>query len=322
MSITIEWADWINPDNGKTVRIKAADYNKERDGGTLMCPHPGCTCELKHVPEHKGRGSIIISAHFARKTGKQVHNRTMGCIYPNSTHEENAKARAEKANKIINFFESTGQKYIYLNNPFPGTTELPQKLRTIWRHVNNHPTATQSDNDATFSVKTAKDWERLRQHKSFGDPFYKDAFVVSNSYTVPFAQFQALSHARLIKIAAYDVQHQFNHMVLTEVTPLPGKTEVNHEKGVYFIKCKPQAVKSKKDNFTLNIQPVIATSSRALAEEFNKHGDDKRFLVWASGVRINPAHTHQQAEMIRDGLSENNLPVTLLVNDRRQFVPL
>lgn len=321
MSVTIEWADWISPENGSTVRIRAVDYNKDNMGGTLICPHPGCTCELKHIPEHEGLGSVTISPHFARKGKDQQHNRAIGCDFPNTSQDKDAKKRAGKANKIITFFEGKGQKYIYLNRGFEKQEfSFPRGLmETQWRYVNNHRTAKQSDYDVSISVKNARDWEKLRHHKSFRDKFYDNAFVVANGYTIPFRHFESLSYARLIKLADHTAKKHFNRAVLTEVTPLPAKTGTNFEEGIYFIKCKPETVPSGPDHFPINVQPVIATRSSELVEEFNKRGDDQRFLLWASSARVDPENTQKAAELIRQGQVENSLPVTLWVYDKKQI---
>lgn len=328
MTVTMEYALWTDLESGaKPKLIKAAHYSKERDGGILTCAHPRCTAELYHVAAHsitgggeksgKSRNVMMrkISAHFARKAG-EIHNRDAGCDYPNSEDAGSVK----RANRLMAFFGAKGRKYIYLNSGLEGGQfNLPNAYKAFFRTTKHYgSTVKQSPLDATYSVKTAKDWRKLEQHTPFEDAFYNNVDVIANGYRVPFREFMMLSYKQLFNTAFHDAVHHNSRALVTEVVPLVHKSGTNEESGTYFVPCAPQRVPGRHSGFEYKVQPILATRRPELFKDF---ADSVRYRIWATRALVDP-DVRGRLQSIREGSAPDSLPVTLWVNTENQIAEL
>lgn len=327
MPITIGYADLIDPTTGATkIGVAASDYNKERDGGQLVCPHPGCKAELMHRPSYMARGGETISAHFARMPDA-VHDRNAGCPYPNKGDRPDSKAE----NRLFGFLNCDVQKYIYLNNALQpdNSLKLPGQLRLRFRRVNGHSTVKRNEYEKTWSVSSAKDLTTLYRHNDFSNDFYKNVKVVvsapnrNGSFGLQFNSFFAPDIESLFRRAAKQDKDNANHPVATIVRPSLVRTATNLQAdgdGWYYMDCLPETregVNVKGTEF--NLTPVLRTRDPAI---FEKLKDTERTMVVGTIDDFDKAASAKTAQDIAAGRIANRLPITITVNSADQIEPM
>ncbi len=327
MPITIGYADLIDPTTGETkIGVAASDYDKERDGGQLLCPHPGCKAELMHRPAHTALGSKTIPAHFARMPNA-AHDRSAGCPYPNKGDRPDAKSE----NRLFGFLNCDVQKYVYLNNNLKpdSSLRLPGNLRLRFRQVNGHPTVTRNEYEKTWGVSSAKDLATLYRHNDFGNDFYKNVKVVvsppnrSGAFGIPFDKFFHSNISSLFRNAAKQRKSNVHHPVATIVRPSLVRSATNLQKdsdGWYYMDCLPEATDGVNiPGKEFNLTPVLRTRDPAV---FEKLKDTQRTMVVGTIDDFDKASSAKTAKDIAAGRIANRLPITITVNSVDQIEPM
>lgn len=337
MAGTILFAQWEDPETqvkklvcAESVpahaRGKAEVFDKEKHGeGNLYCPCPGCDAPLQFNPQEKkraGRKAFARSAHFKRKANV-AHDRASGCDYPNKGDDLQQGNRVKEQNKMVAFFAGLKKKYIYLNSDFfkPEHFQLPHKYETRYLQRDRHLTAKRDAEDRTFSVNSAKDIRRLFLHKPFDDPFYRDVFVVTSGYTMPFSVFVELYPKPLFNRAFQNSADGFRHPIITQVRALPSRQQFNDsaKPGRYMMACLPEKVKGRTTDTHYNVQPFLVTDDPSLFEAFT---DSTRYMIMATEAVVDAGAASAKAKAIRAGSAENNMPVYLTISHAEQIIPL
>lgn len=324
MAITIKYADLYNPETGEIKEHLSADtYSKKRDGGSLTCAHPGCGCELKHIPRHLSVRKTPIKAHFARMPG-QLHNRNVGCPFPNPGDSPDTPEQS----RLIEFIESTGQKYIYINGDMPvGAVTLPPSAKKQFQNIDGHRTIKSNRYEKTYTAKTAAQLATLGKYHDFYNNFYnrvRVAFITPDheAQLLAFRDFFQPSVKSAFRHATQNEKHGISHPFAMIVRPSKVRTYTNiqNDKAWYYMACLPESTEGLNiKDVQLNLTPIIRTRNPEVLE---KMSDTTPTLIIASLHGFSAKETFEHAKKIANGEVENTLPIYLNVHSASQFKTL
>ena len=320
---TIQYADYLNTDNGSVIERMHADlYSKKNHGGVLTCANPGCNCGLYHVPEHKGLGGITITAHYARMRG-HTHNRDFGCPYPN----QGDKPNTSQESRFQQFLNGRTTKYIYMDNLFNGMVPtLDKRLKSKFNTQSGHRSVKKNQYEKTINARSAKDFVRLSGYHYPTEDFYNQVKLVftlgRTPYELPFKDF----FQKDIKQAFHNAKHQLDthtrHPIGLIVRPSTMSTTTNFqgENAWYFMKCLPQSVPLiGQQEKSINLTPVIRTRNPQVIESLK---DTQPTFLITTIDNFNVRALNQTIQDIQAGVRENILPLNLTVLDTSQIAAM
>lgn len=321
MAVTIDTAFLIELGKGSRP-VRADSLSVHFKGASLVCPTPGCNCELYHVPKKQQLGRYSIGAHFARKPG-QEHNRSV-CNFPNVEDRNDEGSKADS--RWASFFDTNGRppvgaRIIYLNS---GNEREDFQLRRVFRRETNrfadggYRTYKSTSYDRTLSIGNAADLRRMGTHIDYANPFYNNVMISANGYKVPFRQFFNRNYQNLYEIAKDRGERSIHQPIATEVEPFTHRLTGGRGKTPFKVPCKTQEAVLNGDT-QVRFIPVLLSYTPDVLQSLE---DNKRRVVWPRETWVDLDEVHRRFSLVDKGRAhEAVIPIYLKVDDPDQFAP-
>lgn len=250
------------------------EYKEATHKGHIGCPE--CYAPLDGILLKKNvLGNSIQRGAYFRSRSLEGHK---DCDLASSED-----VRLKNGESRLAFFNKEGPKLIYWNFTFPFSLPIysQQFSSPLKKSYNSgHWTGKQSDDVATYSVHSMKDFLKLAKYRDFTDPFYNDVYVYNRGHRIPWRYIMmGANQEKLARQAFFESSHHFSQPKIALVFIRPTGNTFPDKVGAYKIQCNESEIFDKRDPSGLKkikITPIIITNNR---EVFDKLKDGGNFFI-------------------------------------------